>query len=292
MNTKSILNFILIVVRTIIATFLAIVGFFLGAVIRDQIYNFFPNGNQILLGFAGLIVQILAILLLLFIAAKIDGKSLKDYGIKWKENDGSNILKGILLGAILFSIACLPMYILGYYELTTRTFSWTEIIVDLFGCIAVGVVEEYMFRGFILHKLAFFGKIPAIIISGCIFAFAHLGNLGVSPVVIANIVLMGAFWAILMFITDSIHLLVGFHFIWDFVEGSILSIPFGDDKPYGILLTKLVNTNPFYTGGEFGLEGSIVLTPFLVVITIIAFVYAYKNGKLSKNPNSSLTLNN
>lgn len=282
MTKKNIIFWISKTIKTFIAVILVIVGFFGGAVLRDQLFNFLPNVNEVILYFFGTIIQIVFLILFLWITSKVDGKKLKDYGVYFRQGDLGFLFKGIGVGVVLFTITILFMYIFKAYGFSTNSFTWNDIIIDFFGCIAVGVVEEYVFRGFLLHKLSFFGKIPAIILSSAIFAFVHLGNQGASPIAIANIVLAGIFFAMLLYITNSIFTAIGFHFAWDFVQGSIFGVPFGTDKQYGIFKSTIIGDNPILTGGNFGIESSIISTSIMAIAVVIIIVLAYKKGVFSK----------
>lgn len=281
MSKDNVVFWISRTIRTFIAVILVIVGFFGGAVLRDQLFNLLPGANEVILYFFGTIIQILFLILLLFLTSKIDKKEIKDYGVYFRDGDLNYLFKGIGIGVALFTITIIPMYFFGAYDVSLNSFLWSDIIIDFLGCIAVGVVEEYVFRGFLLNKLSFFGKIPAIILSAAIFAFVHLGNSGASIIVVANILFAGIFFAMLLYLTNSIFTAIGFHFAWDFVQGSIFGVPSGD-APYGILKSTIVGNNPLLTGGDFGIESSIISTTIMAIAVVAIISIAYKKGIFSK----------
>jgi membrane protease YdiL (CAAX protease family) len=166
-------------------------------------------------------------------------------------------------------------------------------ILCFFGVLffAVGFMEELCFRGYAMHNLAAWGGLRfAIAVQAVVFAFVHLGNVvakipdegaamgtGVSTppslldtlmdtrVALLNIALIGVFFALSYIKTGSLWFPIGFHAAWNFFLGCVWSMPVSGVGTFRVLDVS-VSSNVLLTGGDFGAEGSILLTPLLLVL--------------------------
>jgi membrane protease YdiL (CAAX protease family) len=157
---------------------------------------------------------------------------------------------------------------------------------------AVGFMEELCFRGYAMHNLAVWGGLRfAIAVQAVVFALVHLGNVlgkateegaqatnagvATSPslvnalmdtrVAMLNITLIGVFFALSYIKTGSLWFPIGFHAAWNFFLGCIWSMPVSGVGTFRVLDVS-ISSNALLTGGDFGAEGSILLTPLLLVL--------------------------
>ena len=102
-----------------------------------------------------------------------------------KKNIGSQILIGIAAGLILSAAYFLVPYFLGFGEFVENgrryTHLWQFAFELFYLIVAVGAVEEIVFRGFVYTKLKniFSNEWVAIIVSSVLFGFFHIlvGNI-------------------------------------------------------------------------------------------------------------------
>ena len=168
----------------------------------------------------------------------------------------------------------------------------------LLSFVIVGFMEELVFRGYILHNLAGrFGLGAAISIQALLFGVIHAANIFgpmndvltseqittwqaawnndqirglISDYLQAapNLVLIAIFFALCYLKTGSLWFPIGFHAAWNFFLGCIFSFPVsGLDIPK--LLDTEVSTGSLLTGGSFGPEGSLLLTPIIVAMIYV-----------------------
>lgn len=114
----------------------------------------------------------------------VNKDKLTDYGFS-KEKIGLQIIVGILIGMGMSVLLTLMPHLIGFGEFVDSgkryKYLW-QFVYEFFYCIfAIGIVEEFVFRGFIFEKIKrIAGKdIIAVIISSVFFGVCHLfsGNL-------------------------------------------------------------------------------------------------------------------
>lgn len=155
-------------------------------------------------------------------------------------------------------------------------------IVASMAAVSLGaaVTEELLFRGLALQALEqLAGSWVALGITALLFGLLHLANpaatlwSSVAIAVEAGVLLGAAFlWR------RTIWFAVGLHFAWNTAVG-LLGIPVSGHAPDGLLVTR--PTGPaLLTGGEFGLEASIVPVVVGLVIAVPMLIAAGRRGRL------------
>ncbi len=128
-----------------------------------------------------------------------------------------------------------------------------------------GAAEELIFRGYLLQALAEGSRrwLAAVLLS-LGFAVVHLGNPDITVVGIANIFLVGMVIAILYFQTLRLWLPIGYHLSWNWAHGWLWGFDVSGIELEDTLLKATPNGHDLLTGGEFGLEGSVLTTALVV----------------------------
>lgn len=130
-------------------------------------------------------------------------------------------------------------------------------------------VEELIFRGYPLQALAEGSRrwIAGVVL--CIlFTMGHAGNPDVTMVGIANIFLAGIILVILYFQTRRLWLPITFHLSWNFSQSWLWGFDVSGIKIEDQLFVTTPKGAELVTGGEFGLEGSILSTALFLVIVV------------------------
>lgn len=188
---------------------------------------------------------------------------------------------GVGLGFML--VSALLIAILGGYS-----FSWSSgnplPVVFTVAATAFGaaVTEELMFRGLALQALErLWGSRAALAITALLFGALHLGNPAATAwsslaIALEAGVLLGAayLWR------RNIWFVVGLHFAWNTTVG-LLGIPVSGHAAPG-LLTAEVTGPALLTGGEFGIEASIVPVIVSVLLIVPMLVLAHRRGGLTR----------
>lgn len=199
-----------------------------------------------------------------------------------RQRAGIETLLGVLTGTILIAGSALIVIALGGYS-----FQWANsvdmssvLISTIETALVAAIIEELIFRGLMfqaIDKLG--GKALALAVTSLIFGVAHLGNTGATlwsgfAIVLEAGVLLGAafLWR------RNLWFAMGLHFTWNTLEG-LLGIPISGHPAAG-LFTVEVNGAALLTGGDFGLEGSIVPVVLSLLISIPMLIMAARNQRV------------
>jgi membrane protease YdiL (CAAX protease family) len=132
-----------------------------------------------------------------------------------------------------------------------------------------GAVEEFIFRGYPLQAL---GEGSRRWIAGLLlctlFALGHSGNPDVTMIGVANIFLAGVILVILYYQTRRLWLPISFHLSWNLAQSWLWGFDVSGIKIENQLFVATPTGPEVLTGGEFGLEGSILSTILFVAVTL------------------------
>ena len=238
---------------------------------------------------AGIIYVVLAYVLLKLFAEKI-------YKIKM-ENIGMSkfsIQTKWIIAAILLPVIVKAIYIFLFSgEYIFSGMNNNEIFSTLsagivFTGIAAGFVEEMVFRGLILNLLkSRWNTLVAVLVPSVLFGFVHiLGmnfSIGSCLLVLLAGTMVGIMFSMIAIESGSVWNSGIVHAIWNIVIiGGGLSINQTADE-YSVMTYVLKSKSFAFTGGEFGIESSVVSLLGYIVVTLIA-VYMMKRAK---NPSLS-----
>jgi membrane protease YdiL (CAAX protease family) len=194
---------------------------------------------------------------------------------------------GILLGIALPLFIIVLISALGTVAVvaTPARFTIIELLSIGFGTVClmifIAITEELVFRGMAVREWAVkMGWPLATLIGGLYFGAVHIFSLfsRVSPFQWAWIMISGlvaSMLFVLMYIrSKSLWLPIGFHFGWNLCLrlflGTALS---GQEANFGLFRTEL--SGPlFLTGGEFGIESSVVTYCVYSVVAILILKYS------------------
>ena len=180
---------------------------------------------------------------------------------------------GGLTGAALMLVPALIMWFLGWvhWQWNPIGFSTLMSIVLLF--VGVAAAEELLFRGFIFQRLiAGLGQWPAQLILAGYFLLTHLNNPGmtgdVKILASINIFIASLMFGVAFIRTQSLAMPLGLHFMANLTQGGVLGFGVSGTDQSGLLKPVFNEVPEWLTGGQFGLEAS-VLGLVCVVITFI-----------------------
>ncbi len=168
---------------------------------------------------------------------------------------------------------------------TTALLSGTEWLGAF---LAVGLFEEFFFRGFLQFTVARGAAailrainpenshaktqgfwIAAGLFSVILFTVAHMGNsgenlFGIAGVALAGIVLVFSLWR-----TGTLWWAVGFHTSWDWAQSCLYGTPDSGNVAIGHILASHPVGPALISGGTAGPEGSVLLIPTLLLVALV-----------------------
>lgn len=149
--------------------------------------------------------------------------------------------------------------------------------------IAVGIVEEAVFRGVVMKALEMrWGKAVAVIVPSAAFGAAHALNGKLSLVSFIQLLIagsiVGVLFSLVTYESGSIWSAALMHSIWNmFMASSILNI--GTEPMYTCIFNYVLETrSPLITGGEFGAEASVISIAAYLIFTVIAVILLHKKS--------------
>lgn len=140
-------------------------------------------------------------------------------------NNKINIKYLLIYSVIIMSIGFIGDYVVkflndifkffGFYFIETNVtdiFSYNNIyefiIVFIYACIVAPILEELLFRGYVINLFKKYGKKTAIIISACMFGITHAEFMQILPAIFCGIIL-----GILYIKTNNIKVCIACHMI-------------------------------------------------------------------------------
>ncbi|MBD5521637.1 MAG: CPBP family intramembrane metalloprotease [Lachnospiraceae bacterium] len=158
----------------------------------------------------------------------------------------------------------------------------------VFTGIAAGLVEEMVFRGVIMSLIRErWSTKAAILVPSVLFASMHLIGMNFSVhsciLVLAAGTMVGIMFSMIAIESDSVWNSGIVHSIWNIIIiGGGLGI--GEKANEYSVMTYVLDSKSFaITGGEFGIEASVIALIGYIVVTLIAFVMIKRRTENSLN---------
>jgi membrane protease YdiL (CAAX protease family) len=168
------------------------------------------------------------------------------------------IVRGVLVAAFVVVGAHLMMILLSdYRHLRGAGFDWA-LVLTLILPAAVG--EELLFRGYVLQKLYRVNRGWAVLVTSLLFALAHGGNPAVNALAFTNILLAGVLLALMWAWDGTLWMPIAGHISWNVISGPILGHELSGLVLSSTVLAELDHGPAWVTGGDFGIEGSVLMT--------------------------------
>lgn len=223
-----------------------------------------------LMGFAG------TLLLTYLFRHYLDCGSMRSLGFDYKGRL-QDAFQGLALGFALIAIGFLILLMSGNLTVTGVQFKPQAFLLYIFLLIIVALNEEIAVRGYILHNLMHsVNKYAALLIASLVFSLMHLLNPSFSLLSFVNIILAGILLGVYYIHRQNLWFPIALHFAWNFFQGPVFGFEVSGINLYG-LINQDVAGSEWITGGEFGFEGSAILS-----LLLIAAIYA--TDRLYKQP--------
>ena len=202
------------------------------------------------------------------IMAWIERRSIWSYGLQ-RRRLLPNALAGWAGGFLCLSLLVALLAGGGFLVFDGQALHGTEILVYglawLIGFLLVGIAEETLFRGYILATLSRgMGFWPAAILTSLLFGMAHFQNKGETALGLGAVVAAGLVLCLLLRVTGSLWMSIGFHAAWDWAQSYLYGTPDSGMLAQGHLLASHAAGNATFSGGIDGPEGSLLAAPVMI----------------------------
>lgn len=240
-----------------------------------------------------------AVLAVWFAGRLLDRRPFADFGFHFDRRWWLDFAFGFVLGALIMSAIFLTELAAGWITVTglfvTQSGSMpfaTAILVPLGLFIFVGLEEELLLRGYVLHNLAeglsfrpFSGGgavAVALVLSSIVFGFLHILNPNVTFLSLVNLVLAGLLLGLGYILTGELAIPIGLHISWNFFQGGIFGFPVSGNPPSAGQLVRIDQGGPeVFTGGAFGPEGGLLVTILSCLAAAIVLLWVrYTRGEV------------
>lgn len=177
----------------------------------------------------------------------------------------------------------------GHWESGAADMAQTFSVLSgavFFYCIGVGIVEEMIFRGVIMSVLECrWNPLVAVVFPSVLFGLLHIagnemGFLSILQLIAAGS-LVGVLFSLVTYESGNIWNSALMHGVWNMIIiGKIVHI--GDAADEFSLFSYVLESDSFFiTGGDFGIEASVVSVAAYAVFAVLAWVCIRKRGQKS-----------
>lgn len=194
---------------------------------------------------------------------------------------GRQLGTGLLVGAGLYALCEGILMAMGIYRIDGLN-PWSFMIPAVAMALSSGVFEELLFRGVLFFSVErWLGSWIALIVSSLVFGLSHLGNPqatleGALFIAVEAGILLGA----AVVLTRQLWLGIGFHVAWNYTQQAIFSgIVSGNDAAPGLIRSTIAGPD-YLTGGEFGVESSVLALLFCTTTGVVMLVLAVRRGRI------------
>lgn len=258
--------------------------------------HFFPPGGAGAelspgMAFVGELIPLLATVLVTWVMSKIEKRPNSVYGLGLNRNF-SRIFIGLVWGVAFSSLLVFTLWKTGLLVVENRLLFGSDALRYgaewLLAFLMVGMLEEYLFRGYFLFTLArglagiyawlfktrhskALGFWTAAFALSILFGLGHGNNPGESPIGLLSAGLVSVVFCLSLWRTGSLWWAVGCHAAWDWAQSFLYGV-----ADSGIMAQHhLLATHPVgkvvMSGGTTGPEGSIFVLPILALISLVVF---------------------
>ncbi len=202
------------------------------------------------------------------VMAWLEGCSWLDFGLRGiapLRRFGFGVIVGLVsLGALV------AMLLVGHFGSISGTSGGLRYGVEwALVCLAIGFVEEYGFRGYLLRALGRgIGFWPAALVTSLAFGALHGINPGETPVGLITTGLIGFMLCLSLARTGALWWAIGYHAAWDYAENFLAGTRDSGTLSAGALAAFVPQGNRWLSGGATGPEGSLFCVAVVAAIGI------------------------
>lgn len=216
----------------------------------------------------------------IFYCCKIEKRPLASMGLR-KQGWLPRYLKGYAIGTVMLLVCALILWLMGELDFAfAKKIPVLYILAFFVGFVLQGMSEEVIVRGYFMVSLSNRCHMAwAVGISSVVFALLHLGNPGLSLLALVNLTLFGVFMAVYILRTDDLWGACAIHSAWNFAQGNLVGIRVsGTAQLPTVAVMNPIGEKALFHGGDFGLEGGLIVT-FVLLAAIALTLFLPQKAK-------------
>lgn len=246
------------------------------------------------------VLYMAALVAIILVTSILDRRPFADNGIFFKRAWWTGLGFGLLLGAFLMTIVFLVELAAGWVSVDDFLLVGNPgqpflvaFLLPLSLNLVVGIVEELMFRGYLLRNLAegLAGRllnprlalIAAWLLTSAGFGIAHAFLPNATALSTLNILLAGIWLGLAYVLTGSLAISIGIHITWNLLQGYVFGFPVSGARDFATSVIAIEQAGPdWWTGGAFGPEGGLLgLFGIISGILLVAAWVHRRYGRLT-----------
>lgn len=210
------------------------------------------------------------------IMARIEVRSIADYGLPWRRAFCGQFWQGAAISFASLTALLLVLRLAGAFSFGSLALHganiWKYGILWTVAFFLVALMEDFLYRGYLLFTLTTaLGFWPAAVATSLVMGGMHFlnpGGHGLGPFITFLYCLVSA---LVIRRTGDLWMALGIHATWDWGANFIYGVPSGGQLGHDHLLNSSLHGPTWLTGGTFGPEGS---WPNLVLLVIWGILFA------------------
>ncbi len=228
-----------------------------------------------------------AVFLASWIMAKIEGRSIADYGLPWRRAFCRQYWQGAAISIASLTILLLVLRLAGAFSFGSPTLHGSDVwkygAIWTIPMFLAALLEDFFYRGYLLFTLSTgIGFWPAAIATSLIMGGMHYlnpGGHGLGPVAATEYCLVTC---LVIRRTGDLWMPLGIHSAWNWGEVFLYGVPSSGFAGHPHFLNASFHGPVWLTGGVFGQEASV---PNLVLLAIWGLGFAlWLRGVKYPNP--------
>lgn len=201
---------------------------------------------------------------------------------------------GMLVGGVPICLFVVFATMVGFGSVTLGSVNASSLMMTLLPLLVAGFLlaawEELVLRGYVLRQLSL-GLSPAaaVVITGVLFGLMHGGNPGANWQGVAFTALGGVLMGWLVIRSDSLWLLIGYHFGWNAFASAVFGLELSGFEQDASLFVTTLSGSEWLTGGSYGFEASLPVVVFELVVLAAVLRLSRSVESLSLKPTEERT---
>ena len=194
---------------------------------------------------------------------------------------GRELGTGIIIGTGLYTACILLLMVMGIYKIDGLN-PVSYLLPALALPLSSGIFEELLFRGVLFRIVEeWLGSWISLVVSSLVFGLVHLMNPAATVMGAVFIsVEAGVLLAAAYMLTRRLWMSMGFHIAWNYTQSGVFSgIVSGGYVEPG-LIKPVIDGPTLLTGGDFGVESSVIAFVLCTVTGAALLVLATRRGHI------------
>lgn len=193
------------------------------------------------------------------------------------------ILAGMLLGFGTNGFCIVMSWLLGDIKLSFNCFDPLMFCLFFLAVTIQSGAEEIADRCYLYQKLRRRYRHPAvaIVLNSLIFMALHLANPGLTVLAVAQLVLIGLVFSLIVYYYDCLWTVIMYHASWNFSQSIFFGLPnSGIVSKFSVFKLEAASArNGLFYNVNFGVEGSAGAVALIAVVMVVILVINRGKGE-------------